>query len=971
VYGVTEEGHSVTVHVHGFSPYFWVKAPTGFTKSDCASFRQSLNNALAVQGNNSCSVYVLAVDIHQKQSMLNYQFNNIEDFLKITVALPNLVPKAKKILEDGLGQYGSFYPTYESNLLFILRFMIDCKVVGGNWLEAPAGKYKIRDGKGLPIVSHAQVEIDIAYDQLISHDPVGEWSKLAPLRILSFDIECAGRKGHFPDATIDPVIQIASMVTCQGDPEPIVRNILTLKSCAPIAGAQVMSFETEKELLMAWKQLVQMTDPDIVTGYNIINFDLPYLLNRAEALKVSAFPFLGRLRSTRTTMKVSTFQSKAFGKSESKDIAIEGRVQFDVLKAIQRDYKLRSYTLNSVSAHFLGEQKEDVHHSIITDLQMGTSDTRRRLAVYCLKDAYLPQRLGDKLMLWVNYIEMARVTGVPIGWLLTRGQQIKVISQLYRKCCQHDLLVPNIKKQFTEDKYEGATVLEPIRGYHDIPVATLDFASLYPSIMQAHNLCYTTLIRKQDVQKMSPDDYTRTPTGDCFAKASARRGILPEILDELLSARKRAKKDMKNVEYGSVDYCVLDGRQLALKISANSVYGFTGATVGSLPCLEIASSVTSFGRQMIESTKKIVEEKYNKANGYDHDAIVVYGDTDSVMIKFGPPDVKTAMEMGHEAAEIVSATFLTPVKLEFEKVFWPYLLINKKRYAGLLWENPEAYTKMDMKGIESVRRDNCPLVKTVMDTCLKKILVDRDVQGAVDYTKGTIADLLQGKMDLSMLVITKAVTKGADEYAAKQGHIELMNRMRKRDAGSAPTMGDRVPFVMIKGAKGAKGWEKTEDPIYVLENNIPIDAQHYLDHQLSMPLLRLFEPLMANPKSLLQGDHTRKIHVPTPTTGGIMKFAKKVATCMGCKSPLKAGEDNLCKHCKPNEIQIMMEKQDKVNEYQERYQRAWTQCQSCQGSLHVDVLCTSRDCPIFYLRKKVQMDLDEATKQLERFTADW
>jgi len=428
IYGTDEEGHSLTVHVHGFSPYFYVKAPQGFTRMDCGNFRTSLNNALAVQGNNACTVYVLAVDIEDKQSMMNYQFNKLEPFLKITLALPNLVGKAKKILEDGLGQWGGFYPTYETNILFVLRFMVDCGLKGGSWLEIKPNKYRVRTGAGLPVTSSGQIEVDVAYTSLIAHDPTTEgWGKIAPLRIMSFDIECAGRKGFFPDATIDPVIQIASMVTRQGDKTPIIKNILTLKSCNPIAGAQVMSFETEKELLLAWKQLVQLSDPDILTGYNIINFDLPYLLNRAEALKVSAFPFLGRLRNMRTTMKASTFQSKAFGKSESKDITIEGRVQFDVLKAVQRDYKLRSYTLNAVSAHFLGEQKEDVHHSIITDLQMGNADTRRRLAVYCLKDAYLPQRLGDKLMLWVNYIEMARVTGVPIAWLLTRGQQVEVV----------------------------------------------------------------------------------------------------------------------------------------------------------------------------------------------------------------------------------------------------------------------------------------------------------------------------------------------------------------------------------------------------------------------------------------------------------------------------------------------------------------------------------------------------------------
>jgi len=429
---------------------------------------------------------------------------------------------------------------------------------------------------------------------------------------------------------------------------------------------------------------------------------------------------------------------------------------------------------------------------------------------------------------------------------------------------------------------------------------------------------------------------------------------------------------MKTAVQGSVEYAVLDGRQLALKVSANSVYGFTGATVGSLPCLEIASSVTGYGRQMIDQTKKLVEEHYTKENGYDHDAVVIYGDTDSVMVKFGVEDVATSIKLGEEAAARVNETFLKPVKLEFEKVFWPYLLINKKRYAGLLWENADKYTKMDCKGIESVRRDNCPLVKTVMDTCLKKILIERDVKGAEAYTKGVIADLLQGKMDLSMLVITKAVTKGADEYAAKQGHIELMQRMQKRDAGSAPTMGDRVPYVMIKGAKGAKGYEKTEDPIYVLDNNIPIDAQYYLEHQLSLPLTRLFEPIMENPQSLLTGDHTRKIYIPTPTTGGIMKFAKKVSTCMGCKAMLQGSQSgNLCKHCKPKEVELMMDCQKKVNEYQETYQRAWTQCQSCQGNVHVDVLCQSRDCPIFYLRKKVQKDLGDATKRLESFSLEW
>jgi DNA polymerase delta subunit 1 len=136
------------------------------------------------------------------------------------------------------------------------------------------------------------------------------------------------------------------------------------------------------------------------------------------------------------------------------------------------------------------------------------------------------------------------------------------------------------------------------------------------------------------------------------------------------------------------------------QISANSVYGFTGATIGKLPCLPISSSTTSYGRQMIEKTKELVERRYTKANGYEHDARVIYGDTDSVMVLFGPKEIGRCMEMGKEAAEFVSTEFINPIKLEFEKVYYPYLLISKKRYAGLYWTNPEKYDKMDAKGIE-------------------------------------------------------------------------------------------------------------------------------------------------------------------------------------------------------------------------------------------------------------------------------
>jgi DNA polymerase delta subunit 1 len=269
------------------------------------------------------------------------------------------------------------------------------------------------------------------------------------------------------------------------------------------------------------------------------------------------------------------------------------------------------------------------------------------------------------------------------------------------------------------------------------------------------------------------------------------------------------------------------------------------------------------------------------------------------------------------------------------------------------------------------------LVKNMVQNILNKILIERSVDGAIQYAKQIISDLLMNRLDISHLVISKSLSKSGEEYASKQAHVELVERMKKRDPATAPSIGDRVPFVIIKGAKGAKAFEKSEDPIYVLEHNLPIDATYYLEQQLGPPLERLFEALLDNPrKTLLQGEHTRSISVATPSraVGGIMKFAKVTITCLSCKTPLPpdAGSKAVCAGCADKEAPLYARILCKRNHFERLYSRVWTQCQRCQGSLHQDVLCTSRDCPVFYMRKKVQKDLKEHQEQLDRFgSIEW
>lgn len=220
-----------------------------------------------------------------KQSLLGYHFGRTKDFIKVYVALPSLIPGVKRIFDEGflvagLGNIAG--QTYESNVPFVLRFMIDNNINGSDWIKIPAGAYSVRTKD---TVSRCSIELDVTVNDLSPQVPVGPWSSLAPLRILSFDIECQGRKGHFPDAETDPVIQIANTVTLQGSEAPIIRNVFTLNTCLPIVNAQVICSMTEEELLLKWRDFVVSVDPDILTGYNIANFDIPYLLKRAKVLE--------------------------------------------------------------------------------------------------------------------------------------------------------------------------------------------------------------------------------------------------------------------------------------------------------------------------------------------------------------------------------------------------------------------------------------------------------------------------------------------------------------------------------------------------------------------------------------------------------------------------------------------------------------------------------------------------------------
>ena len=977
LFGITKRGNSVCCYVYDFFPYFYVN---NYTQRDEQMFEE-LEKRNIIKTLEKC----------EKYNIYGYRKNGeYDNYLKITTFSTYQI----SIIKDKLSKQCQ---TFESNVDYPIRFMTDANIPGCCWIEIPPQSWEWQEKIKCDTTCQIQICL-LNWKNLITH----KWPNIAPLRILSFDIECAGRPGIFPKSDIDPIIQIGNVIITHKNDDNLDNDdddnnnkdlsvIFTLNGCSPIQGATIISFTDEANMLQSWANFfVNVIDPDIITGYNINNFDLPYLLGRAKALNLDkTFPFLGRDKTKETIVK----DILLFGR-ENKRINMEGRCLLDLLPVITRDYKLRSYSLNAVSFHFLKEQKEDVHYSNIRELQNGNDETRKRIAIYCLKDCLLPLKLLKKLSLLLNFVEMARVAGIPISYAINRGQQIKIFCQILRKATDRNLIIPDTKKKKKKKEgggkggdddddedviieYEGATVIEPKRGYYDAPVITLDFASLYPSIMIAHNLCYTTLLPSPPPSHMVENiDYIVTPTNDYFIKSHIKKGLLPEILEELLSSRKKAKIDMKNSkeDWEKQSY---NARQYALKILANSIYGFTGAQkLGVLPCVQISQSVTSFGRCMIALTKNKIEEVYKGSK-------VIYGDTDSVMVIFNNDDddltLSKAFDAGKQMARYVTEnSFIHPIKLEFEKIYFPYLLVNKKRYAGLYYTNPKNYDKMDCKGIETVRRDNCRLVANVIDECLQKILIDRNPNAAIKFVQDTIANLLLDKIDIYQLVISKELKK--KEYKGKQPHAELAKKLQRRAEKNAisgvvnnvPKLGERIQYVIIRGfRKDCRIYERAEDPIYVLENDISIDFDYYLNNQLSKPLIRIFEPIFGNKTEslILYGDHTRKKKI---TTGScdmqLMKFVKIRQSCVECKLPIinKPGSSSnrgLCIKCLPKKeyiYKIQLEKLEKLTKDFDEIKETCIKCQkinTLEEKNYKDILCSNSDCPIYYKRKKVELDV--------------
>ena len=557
-----------------------------------------------------------------------------------------------------------------------------------------------------------------------------------------------------------------------------------------------------------------------------------------------------------------------------------------------------------------GLAKDDVTPKDIFRMTNEGSASRSIIAKYCIQDCNLVHHLFNKVDVVTDLVEMAKLCSIPMSFLIFRGQGIKLTSYVAKKCREKGVLMPCINKGSKDDGYEGAIVLNPKCGlYLEDPVCVGDFASLYPSSMLSENLCpsskvWTKIydlagnlvletgekdadgnyiydnITEYEYVDVRFDTYRwirKSPKARAekiksgyklcrFAQpltidGKEEKAIMPSILQELLKARKDTRKQIPNTPDEFMKN-VLDKRQLAYKVTANSLYGQLGAKTSTFYEPDIAASTTATGRLLLTFAKRVTEECYantdiNTKYGFvNTKAEYVYGDTDSVFFKFNLTDKETgekivgdkalelSIEIAQEACHQVSKVLKQPHDFEYEKTFMPFCLLSKKRYVSIKYEFDCTKGKRNEMGIVLKRRDNAPIVKDVYGGVIDILMKEKNIQKALDYVNTCLQDLVDGKVPIEKLIITKSLRSF---YKNPQGvaHKVLADRIGTRDPGNKPTSGDRIPFVYVVTKEPAKGkkvlqGDKIETPTFIKENNLQIDYSFYITNQIMKPLLQLF-----------------------------------------------------------------------------------------------------------------------------------
>ena len=768
---------------------------------------------------------------------------------------------------------------YETNVPLLLKFyhITDIKPSGWVDIDEHDEHCDILYSSSLCTTTY---EIPYTHIQPI-HDSTEQQLETC-FKIASIDIECFSYHSYlnkdasvFPDykhpldiicqigIVFNDTTQLCFIVSDKYTQSQFDNYVLACSIDGDYLNVQFVQCINEKDLLYKVVSCLRDTDIDILTGYNVFGFDFNYMYERMlfYQLDDDMLEYFSKIIDVPGTFETKTMSSVAFGMNEWKFFHYPGVFTFDLYTYIKREYKLPSYKLDNVATHFLNQQKNDITPKLLFQKVQGSLKDVCEVAFYCLQDCQLVLNLITHLQVVVRLIEMSKLTMVPIDYLIFRGQQIKVFSQIVYEASKEQYIVPYIPNTVIKDdetsddekeehatttkkeSYEGATVLTATTGAHFKPVTGLDFASLYPSIMIAYNICYSTLSINKNTTTINEENYEHFQLSEtCSVQYSqTRKGLLPKILEKLWQERKNIKRLLKQNDYPEHVKNILDAKQLSIKLSMNSLYGFTGSKFGILPCFYLAASVTLKGRELIQFSKNKIEELY------PNNARVLYGDTDSIYTVFesAGTDLNEVFRISKEAECTINTYYKKPIEIEFEKVMYPFILFTKKRYVSLIYTNPSTPDKIDYKGVQLVRRDTCEYVKESMVSIYESLMYTKNIEQCIHLAKTCIDNLLSGRIPIQKLVMSKLLN--AHYKTDTLPHVLVAKLAKERDPNNCYVVGDRVPFLFIDNGESLQS-KRVEDYAYIKDHmdSIKIDYLTYYNSQLKKQINELFQLITSN-----------------------------------------------------------------------------------------------------------------------------
>lgn len=688
--------------------------------------------------------------------------------LRVVVKHPQDVPKIRERIKELEGVSG----IYEHDILFVRRYLID---------------------RGLSPLEMVEVEGEEAGGLLRIKKVVPAGGEPPQLKVMALDTEVYNPKGA-PRREVDPIIMV-SLAASTG-----LRKVLTWKAPpAPLGFVEVMG--DEAAILKGLERVVAEEDPDILVGYNTDNFDFPYIVERLKKLNLKLV--LGRDGS----------EVRLEGRTSLPEARIRGRPHLDIYPIIRRQVRLNSYVLENVVKALLGREKEKLPGE---DLWRYWDEGRGELVRfldYSMEDATVTLELSERFL--PLYYTLTRLVKQPLQDVarMTAGQLVEWL--LMREASGANELLPNraYGEEFAErmeETYAGGYVKEPKKGISEY-IAVFDFRSLYPSVIVTHNIDPSTLVPKGGKENVVP--------GLEYSFAQERVGFIPSILKGLIERRRRVKEKMKG-EGDPYRRRILDVEQTALKLLANSFYGYMGYPRARWYKRECAESVAAFARMYIKKVMAIAEEEF----GFE----VVYGDTDSLFLIVPKERKDEAMKF----LERVNRSLPGIIELDFEGYYRRGIFVTKKRYALI-----DEQGKVTVKGLEFVRRDWAPIAKRTQERVLGALLRDASPEKAASIVREVIEDIKQRRITLEDITIYTQLTKGPESYKNLEPHAEAAKKLRKRGVEIHPGM--IIGYVITKGTglitKRAEPVEfaKLED----------YDPEYYIENQILPAVLRIIEAM--------------------------------------------------------------------------------------------------------------------------------